>query len=314
MNLLITGAWEAAKEYFAELEQQGHNIVFMQYEKEKLPCEYGWVQGVVCNGLFITHPIENFVNLQYIQLTSTGYDRVPMQYIKDYGIEIRNAKGVYSIPMAEFCVGGVLSLYKKFSLFEDMKKQHAWVKNRELLELYQKKVCIVGCGNMGSECAKRFQAFGCDVTGVTPHPGKRDYFGQIFGMEYLNQILENSEIVVISIALSEQTINLFDENRMKKMKNGAVLVNLSRGQIVNEQALLRHIKRFTGALLDVFEEEPLHRESPLWDCENVVITPHISYVGDNNSKRISRVIIENLMSIKDFTPKRKNYVIKKSEE
>lgn len=300
MNLLITGAWETAKEHFSELEQQGNHIVFMQYEKEKLPCEYGWVQGVVCNGLFLTHPIENFVNLHYIQLTSAGYDRVPMKYIKDYGIEIHNARGVYSIPMAEFCLGGVLSLYKKFRLFDEMKKQHAWVKNRELFELYQKRVCIVGCGSIGSECAKRFQAFGCDVTGITLHPEKRDYFRQIFGMEYLNQVLKDSEIVVISIALSEQTINLFDEKRMEKMKDGAVLVNLSRGQIVNEKALLHHINRFTGALLDVFEEEPLHRASSLWDCENVIITPHISYVGDNNSKRISNVIIENLMHTKDL--------------
>ena len=72
MNLLITGAWSAAKTYIFEIENMGHQVVFMQQEKEPLPCDYAWVEGIICNGLFLTHPIERFVNLHYIQLTSAG--------------------------------------------------------------------------------------------------------------------------------------------------------------------------------------------------------------------------------------------------
>ena len=78
MNLLITGAWPEAKEHIAEIERMGHKVAFLQQEKEQLPCAYEWVEGVICNGLFLHHPISLFTNLRYIQLTSAGYDRVPM--------------------------------------------------------------------------------------------------------------------------------------------------------------------------------------------------------------------------------------------
>ena len=108
MNLLITGAWQNAREYFSQIEEMGNRIQFLQYENEELPCAYELVEGVVCNGLFMHHPIEKFSKLKYIQLTSAGYDRVPMDYIEEHRITINNAKGVYSIPMAEWALMSVL--------------------------------------------------------------------------------------------------------------------------------------------------------------------------------------------------------------
>ena len=113
MNILITGAWNHALEYLDKIKQQGHSVIFMQHEKNELPCSYDWAEGIICNGLFLSHPIEKFKNLKYIQLTSAGFDRVPLEYVKEKKIEIHNARGVYSIPMAEFAVGAVLQLYKK---------------------------------------------------------------------------------------------------------------------------------------------------------------------------------------------------------
>ena len=78
MNLLVTGAWAGAKENIEKLEAMGHQVVFMQQEKDDLPCAYEWVEGTVCNGLFLTHPIEKFQSLRFIQLTSAGFDRVPI--------------------------------------------------------------------------------------------------------------------------------------------------------------------------------------------------------------------------------------------
>ena len=150
MNILITGAWQDAQQHIAEIENMGHEVCFMQYEKDELPYEYGWVEGVICNGLFLYHEIEKFINLKYIQLTSAGYDRVPMDYVKKHGIEAHNAKGVYSIPMAEFAIAGVLELYKQRAFFRENQKVHKWEKHRGLLELYGKKVCIVGCGSVGN--------------------------------------------------------------------------------------------------------------------------------------------------------------------
>ena len=83
MNLLVTGAWQGAKDGIEQLKTLGHQVQFLQFEKDELPCSYEWVEGVICNGLFLSHPIEQFTHLKYIQLTSAGFDRVDMQYVKN---------------------------------------------------------------------------------------------------------------------------------------------------------------------------------------------------------------------------------------
>lgn len=90
MNLLVTGAWQQATDYLEQLKKE-HEVVFMQWENKELPCVYEWVEGIIGNGIFLSHPIEKFKNLRYIQLTSAGYDRVPMNYVKEHKIEIHNA-------------------------------------------------------------------------------------------------------------------------------------------------------------------------------------------------------------------------------
>ena len=282
MNLLITGAWSTAKEHIAELERMGHRIGFLQQEKDELPCPYDWAEGVICNGLFLYHPIEKFTNLKYIQLTSAGFDRVPMDYVEANGIEIHNARGVYGIPMAEFAVAGVLALYKKLRTFAENQRQHKWEKQRDLLELFGRKVCIVGCGDVGAECAKRFRAFGCEVTEV-----HRD-------LANLDAELARADIVIVTIALTERTRHLISGARLALLKNTAVLVNIARGAVIDTAALIDALPHLGGAVLDVFEEEPLAENSPLWDMENVIVTPHNSFVGDGDEERLTECVMGKL--------------------
>lgn len=294
MNLLITGAWNDAKDHFDELEKMGHHIEFLQFEKEALPCPYEWVEGVICNGLFLFHAIEKFANLKYIQLTSAGFDRVPMEYVEEHQIEIHNAKGVYSIPMAEFALFGVLELYKRGKVFLQNQAKYCWEKQRDLLELYGKKVCIVGCGSVGTECAKRFLAFGCEVIGVDLFPREDENYSSMSGLDMLEDILSECDVVVLTLPLTEETNHLLNESRFARMKRGAILVNIARGAIVDTEALIQALPNLGGVVLDVFEEEPLSEESMLWDMGNAIVTPHNSFVGDGNGKRLSKVILENL--------------------
>lgn len=295
MNLLITGAWGSASEYIGKIEKLGHKVSFLQYEKDALPCAYDWVEGVICNGFFLSHPIEKFVHLKYIQLTSAGFDRVPLEYVKDHGIQIHNARGVYSVPMAEFAVAGVLQLYKQMRFFADNQKQHIWKKNRSLLELCGKTVCIVGCGSVGNECAKRFQAFGCRVTGVDLFPGNVSNCDRMYGMDRLDQVLPETDVLILTLPLTEETRHMMAGEQFRLLKDGAVLVNIARGALVDGDALIDALgRRLGGAVLDVFEEEPLDTESPLWDMEHVIVTPHNSFVGENNRERLSEVLLNNL--------------------
>lgn len=298
MNLLLTGAWGSAKEYIPKLEALGHSVQFLQQEKESLPCDYEWIEGIVCNGLFLHHPICRFSNLQYIQLTSAGYDRVPMEYVRKHNVVIHNARGVYSIPMAEFAVTGVLLLYKQMRFFAENQKRHIWEKHRGLMELFGKAVCIVGCGDVGSACAQRFRAFGCKITGINRTIRTDQHYDIIYGLDALDSVLPDSDIIILTVPATRQTERLLNADRIKRLKSSAVIVNIARGTVIDLDALAHHIGNIGGAVLDVFEEEPLNSTSVLWEKENVIITPHNSFVGEQNQRRLAEVIVGNLLEYK----------------
>lgn len=295
MKLLVTGAWNCIEKQLDELCGLGYEIVYMQNEKDELPFGAEDSEGIICNGLFLYHDVGAFEKLKFIQLTSAGYDRVPLDYVREKNIKVFNARGVYSIPMAEFALSGVLQLYKNAKFFHENQNECKWEKNRSLLELYCKSVCIVGCGSVGNECAKRFSAFGCRVIGVDIAPYDVEFYEKMVALDKLDAVLEESDIVVLTLPLTEETKGLFDEKRFEKMKSGAVLVNISRGAVVREETLITSLNnKLYGAVLDVFENEPLDTTSLLWNMENVIITPHNSFVGEGNSKRLFDVIYENL--------------------
>lgn len=291
MNLLITGAWQQAREHIPEIEAMGHTVVFMQQEKDELPCDASWVEGVVCNGLFLYHPIEGFSSLKWIQLTSAGYDRVPMEYVRERGIAIYNARGVYSIPMAEFAVAGVLFLYKRLNDFRSAQRERRWEKLRDLKELAGQTVLIVGCGSVGTECAKRFRAFDCRIVGVDIAPRADEAYDEMLPLSALDSALVQADVVILTVPLTPDTRGLIDGHRLGLIRG--VLVNISRGGVI-DQAALEH---WPGpAVLDVFEEEPLPPDSPLWQKENAIITPHNSFVGEGNGKRLAGLILNHLRS------------------
>lgn len=292
MNFLVTGAWKNAD--LKRIEDMGHNVLFMQNEKDDFPCDYSWVEGVIGNGIFLSHPIEKFVNLKYIQLTSQGFDRVPMEYVKAHNISVFNARGVYSIPMAEHAILGVLEIYRKAEKFSENWKIKLWEKQRDLLEIFGKSVLIIGCGNVGTECAKRFKAFGTNVSGIDVKPYKNEFFDEMQGIESLPTAIKSADIVIVCAALTEDSKGLVKPTQMKK---DSVLVNISRGAIVDTDDLLK-ADNLRGAVLDVFDEEPLSENSPIWEKENFIVTPHNSFVGDGNEKRLNDVIFKNLETLK----------------
>ena len=163
------------------------------------------------------------------------------------------------------------------------------------MELYQKNVCIVGCGSVGSECAKRFRAFGCSITGVDVAPYRNDAYDAMLSLDRLNEALAAADVTVLTLPLTEETRHLINKERFAAMKHGSLLVNIARGAVVDTDALIAALNtHLGGAVLDVFEEEPLAESSPLWDLKNVILTPHNSFVSDGNTKRLFQVIHQNI--------------------
>lgn len=293
MNVLVTGAFQLNSEELAKLEAAGHKVFVHGDERAPVDCPERY-EAVVCNGLFLYNSIERFTSLRVIQLTSAGLDRVPLDYIRTHGIELHNAAGVYSVPMAEFAVCGILQLYKQSRFFAVNQAQHKWEKHRGLLELSDKRVCILGCGDVGREIAKRLKAFGCHITGVNRTVRVLPDFDEVLPLDKLAETAAACDILICCIALTPETRGMVSKEVFDCLPVGAVFVNVARGALVDGAALTAWLQSGGCAVLDVFEEEPLPESSPLWDMENVLLTPHNSFVGDGNRARLWETIKENL--------------------
>lgn len=298
MNLLLTGCFNYTESQKKKLASLGYRIHFMQQEKDILPIAVEEVDATVCNGLFLSHNIEEFTRLKFIQLTSAGLDRVPVDYIKTRGIVLHNARGVYSVPMAEWALFRVLEHYKLGWFFKQEQEYHRWTKHRGLRELTGSRVSVVGAGNVGQEVAKRFGALGCYVTGFDIHTNSTPYFDEMALTTSLLEHIGKYDVVIITAPLLPSTTGLISYDVMKGMKENALLVNIARGGLIDQEALVTvfNERKDLFAALDVFESEPLEEDSPLWVMDNVAVSPHNSFVSDSNNERMFDVMYQNLKS------------------
>ncbi len=289
MNVLVTGAFQLNSEELAALEAAGHKVFLHPDERASVeqPERY---EAVVCNGLFLYNSIERFTNLRLIQLTSAGLDRVPLDYICAHSIELHNAAVVYSVPMAEFAIGGILQLYKQSRYFAANQFQHKWEKHRGLLELSGKRVCILGCGDVGHEIAKRLKAFGCHITGVNRTVRVLPDFDAVLPLDALPDAAAVCDILICCIALTLETCGIVCKAVFDRLHPNAIFVNVARGALADEAALTAWLQSGGHAVLDVFEEEPLPEDSSLWGMENMILTPHNSFVGEGNRERMWEMI------------------------
>ncbi len=292
MNLLITGAFKCTKE-----QKDKINAMFsVDYHDDEMaqvknPEKY---DAVVCNGLFLYNDIEKFTNLKFIQLTSAGLDRVPLQACNEKGIEVKNARGVYSTPIAEWVVLKILEIYKCSHFFRKNQDNKKWIKNRDLQELAGKEVMIVGFGDIGQNTARRLKSFDVSITAVDVIKPQSDLYDKYCFIDDIKNQLPSADIVVLTLPLTEQTKHMFDKEMFSCFKEGSVLVNISRGAVIKESDLIECAPRFLGIALDVFEGEVLAQDNPLWELENIIITPHNSFVSNNNQQRLFNVVMNNL--------------------
>ncbi len=301
MNLLITGAFSYSEDNICTLRSFFDNVFFVKNERisldqQNIDFDISEIHAVACNALFLHNDLSIFKSLRFVQLTSAGFDRVPLKEMKSKGIVVENAKGVYSIPMAEWALLKILEIYKNSYSFFKAKEAGKWIKQRNLLELTDKVVSIFGLGSVGTEAAKRLLPFGCRIIGVDPFVRKSEFAYECCGVEKANEVIARSDIIILTLPLTDQTRHFFNHDRLSFVKNGTVLINISRGAVIDEAALVETIKgeKFLGVALDVFEEEPLPKSSSLWSMANVLITPHNSFVSDKVNDRLFTLIKKNL--------------------
>lgn len=297
MKTLVTGALQESMEELDQLRSLGLEITLHPDERQPVnhPEQY---EAVICNGLFLYNNIQTFSSLKYIQLTSAGMDRVPMDYIESHGIEIHNAAGVYSIPMAEWTIMRILELYKNSRKLFENQAAHRWEKDRTWQELFGRTACIIGFGAYGQETAKRLKAFGVRVLVVNRTIKDSPWVDEFYPLEQLEYCLGQADIVILAIALADETKHLMNKARLAAMKPGAILINAARGGLIDEVALLETLEasHIAGAALDVFEAEPLSKDSQLWKTDHVIVSPHNSFVGDKTHHRLFKLLLHNIVN------------------
>jgi len=265
-------------------------------EREPLTVDIGSIDYLVTFSLLNRYNIDDFKNLKGIQALSAGLNLMPIEKAKARHIPIFSAKDVYSIPIAEFVLMRTLEIYKNARFFESNQKNKVWKKSRGILEINEKTVGIVGFGSIGVETAKRFNAFGAKVIGFSRNDKDSPYLNKHYHTSALSEMISSCDIVVLCLPHTDETHEMFDKALLDQMKIQSVLINIARGQIINENDLIKKIeeKKFLGVALDVTYEEPLQSDSKLWGLDNVYISPHNSYVSDHIEKRLYECVYHNL--------------------
>ena len=297
MNLLLTSCFKYSEEQLNSIRSLGFQVYYMESEKYgELPLSAELVDATVCNYLFTAKDFKSFTNLKLIQLVSAGLDRVPVEDIKAKGCKLFNARGVYSTPMAEWALFRVLEKYKKGWFFKDEQEKKCWTKNREVREIFGINVAIIGAGNIGGEVAKKFKALGTIVDGYDIHTNCTHGFDNMILIDDFKQNVDKYDVVILTAPLLPSTKGLISRDILMRLKDDSMIVNISRGGLIDEEALVEVLsaRQNLYAALDVFEEEPLLMDSPLWSLPNVAISPHNSFVSNGNNERMFNVIYTNL--------------------
>lgn len=289
MRILVTGASKLSAMQMESIEAPGHQVAFLQNEVDQLPVIASDVEAILCNSLFTHHPEDQFVNLRLVQATSAGLDRLPVDALASRGVRVEPARGVYSAAIAEFVLLMILQIYKKSAVFFKQQQRRLWLKQRDLKELTELTACIVGYGSIGMEVAMRLKSF---EVGIVP-------IGSGASPYQIDQEIARADIVILTAPLTPETFHLMDERRLSLMKKGSVLINVARGELVDEGSLIKLLEddHFLGVGLDVFESEPLVYDHRLWDYESVIITPHNSFVSDKSADRLTSLFLENIKKV-----------------
>ena len=234
-------------------------------------------------------------NLRWVHTISAGVDHVLFPELASSDTVLTNASGVFNVPIAETVLTYMLAVVKRLPEFLEQQRAHRWHK-LGLQELRGRTVGILGLGDIGTEVARLCRAFGMHVVGMRRHPRPSEHADEVLPPDRLHDLLGRSDFVVITLPLTSETRGLIGRAELAAMKPDGWLINIARGAIVDEEALIEALRerRIGGACLDVFAEEPLPEDSPLWDLPNVIITPHNSWSSPHIQEREIELFLENL--------------------
>ncbi|WP_047152386.1 D-2-hydroxyacid dehydrogenase [Aneurinibacillus tyrosinisolvens] len=240
--------------------------------------------------------VMEMTRLHWIQVISAGLDIMPLPALGKAGVIVTNASGIHKIPMAEYTFAVLLQVAREMNTLYENQKNKKWDRTLRVEELYGKTMGIIGVGAIGEEIARRAKVFGMQVLGVSRSGHPKDVCDEMHKQSELLKVLPRCDYVVIAVPLTEETRGLLGKKELEAMRQDAVLINIARGEVVDEKRLIERLvnKQLKAAVLDVFSQEPLPETSPIWELDNCIITPHISGRSPLYMERAMEIFHQNL--------------------
>ena len=241
-------------------------------------------------------------DLKWIQIGAAGIEKSLFEGVLKSKVIITNASGIHADPVSEYVMSAILyfsKMFNDFEVFKNTKKWTQWDIAKKIIELKGKTIGIIGYGSIGKAIAKKAKVFGMDVIATRRLQKKVEsnkFVDQLIPTSDLKILLDNSDYVVVSCPLTPLTTNLISSKELKQMKQSAIIINIARGQIINQDDLIHALENniISGAALDVFAKEPLEESSKLFDLDNTLISPHISGNYQNYQKDMIDLFADNL--------------------
>lgn len=250
-----------------------------------------WSGGLI--GALVGRAVEA-PSARWVQTFSAGIDAPIFKTVMEKGLRLSRS-GAQAIPIAEYVVTHALSLQVPIGTQAELQKKREW-KNTPYRELARTRWVLIGYGNIGREIAKRIKPFGVDLTVVRHSEGAAGLADRTIRQKDLPGVLPEADVIVLACALNDGTRGMCDEGFFQAMKPGAILINIGRGGLVDDEALRAGLDRDQPghAVLDVFATEPLPADSWFWDHPKVRVSAHTSNSGDGNAARGDELFLENL--------------------
>lgn len=239
-------------------------------------------------------------NLRWVQLGSAGAERYCP--VLDESVKLTNASGTYGRCIAEHVIGMMLCLTRGMAWMVRAQQKKQWRREFKWIEVAGQTMGIIGLGDIGLHTARRAKAMEMHVLANRRNPGRRpDCVDELMGPEGLEEILNRSDHVVLTVPGVASTRHMIGPEQFAAMKRGAYFFNVGRGSTVDESALVEALQsgELSGAGLDVFSQEPLAPESPLWEMENVILSPHVAGSTQYQWRRVGEIFLENLSRFRD---------------
>jgi len=239
--------------------------------------------------------VERAPRLRWVHVTSAGVDHLLDGALWRSDVVITNSRGVHATPMAEHVLGWLLMFARNLHLHLEYQRQRRW-QRQEGGQLAGSTVGVLGLGAVGREVARLCKACGARVVGMRRRPDPVPHVDRVVGPEGLREVLEASDYVVLTLPLLPSTRGLLGREQLGWMKPHAVLINVARGGLVDEAALVDALRagRIRGAALDTFASEPLPADSPLWSLPNVLVSPHVAGSFQGYTDAVVELFCDNL--------------------